>query len=502
MTVRIVPVASINPSTYNPRTADPRRLDLLEVSLRKLGWLLPIFADKHGEILSGHQRHHVACRMGLLEVPVVFTEPMDLALRKAVNIAFNRGTNDMRVVDTPKTLTQALERSRVHELAARLPDLDPSSPEFMRCAHASMEPIEPLLDANRGRWLRYARNLARLLAGKGIRMPLVATPDNVVVNGIGRLEYAAAQGERSVPVVRISADEAALSDAVLNQLSMDFDLQSRYADLLRHNSFRRPRRVRDYLGRGFVFAVNHGVAANQFDFHDPRHMARWRAEHGDSVVDFGAGHLHETLMLRSKGIHVAAFEPYRLGSNDVDKAESIRCVREFLEDVATGRKYSSVFISSVLNSVPFEADRQHIVCILNALCSPTTKVYAVAQSVKSANWRMLQGGEQLAKTSSEMVLFALDYEPGIQLGDFQEKPKVQKYHTVREFYDLFKPWFEQVNVRDSFDNCEAICARPRPVDRDRLMQALAFEFDLPYPDGSRMGLVGEAIAAFAQRGVL
>ena len=63
--MKLIDIDSLNPSTYNPRTADPRRLDLIELSLRKLGFLLPIYATPDGEIISGHQRHHVAKRLGV-----------------------------------------------------------------------------------------------------------------------------------------------------------------------------------------------------------------------------------------------------------------------------------------------------------------------------------------------------------------------------------------------------------------------------------------------------
>lgn len=60
MPVELLPLGAVNPSTYNPRVADPARLDLIELSLKKLGFLLPIFADPAGEIVSGHQRHPAA----------------------------------------------------------------------------------------------------------------------------------------------------------------------------------------------------------------------------------------------------------------------------------------------------------------------------------------------------------------------------------------------------------------------------------------------------------
>ena len=62
--IKLVPITDVKASEYNPRKNDEKRLALTEMSLRKLGFLLPIYADTSGEILSGHQRHLVATRMG------------------------------------------------------------------------------------------------------------------------------------------------------------------------------------------------------------------------------------------------------------------------------------------------------------------------------------------------------------------------------------------------------------------------------------------------------
>ena len=81
---------------------------MLELSLRKLGWLMPIYAISEGEIISGHQRHHVATQMGLKKIPVaVLPKKYDLNRRKAVNILFNRPTNDQ---PRQATLSRLAER--------------------------------------------------------------------------------------------------------------------------------------------------------------------------------------------------------------------------------------------------------------------------------------------------------------------------------------------------------------------------------------------------------
>ena len=130
MSIELLPLDAVRPSTYNPRTADPVRLNVIELSMRKLGWLLPIYADASGEIISGHQRHLVAERIGCKTVPVERMKTMPLERRKAINIAFNRGTNDLRPEQTPARLTEALEAVDLRALAKRVPDIKIDSPAF------------------------------------------------------------------------------------------------------------------------------------------------------------------------------------------------------------------------------------------------------------------------------------------------------------------------------------------------------------------------------------
>lgn len=500
MKITLESLDAVSPSTYNPRSADPKRLDVIELSLRKLGFLAPIFADADGEILSGHQRHLVATRMGATKIPVFRTKAMPLNQRKALNIVFNRATNDFDFHSTPGKVTRELESLDLESLAAAIPDKVVDSPEFLRCLHPAEVEVKDLCRINAGRWVQYARNVAATLYRAGIVMPIIAREDGMVINGIGRLEMLAEKGVESAPVVYVTDAEAEFAKAMMNLLSMDFDVQTRYADLLRYNSFRRARRVRDELGNGFIFAVHGSKTCHTFDINNPRQRAAWIKEHGTSALDFGAGHLTETFLLRQAGIDCTPFEPYRLaGGSEINKAESIELTRAFLDEVAAGKDWTAIFVSSVLNSVPFAGDREKIATICAALCRPFTKVYACASSATETGWRQVQGKAFMNESNAGNICFRLDYEPGIRLGDFQDKPKVQKYHTEKEFYALFIDLFRSVKVAEMSNNVTAICASARAVDVARLREAIEFEFDLPYPDGTRMGLVDEAKAAFGKR---
>lgn len=495
----IEPLSAVNPSTYNPRTADPKRLDLIELSLRKLGFIAPIYADANGEILSGHQRHFVATRMGLKNVPVFRIPAMELQKRKALNIVFNRATNDGDICQTPLKAKRILETLNLSELANSIPDKELESKEFFRCAYPRKVSVAKLCKINSGRWIQYAKSIARTLRKAGIIMPIVCTHDGKVINGIGRLEMLAELKAETCDVVYISEEEAKFADAMMNLLTMDFNIHERYEDLLRYNSFRRARRVREELGHGFVFAVHGNKPCYEFDIFNPKQQAKWRKEHGNTILDFGAGHLTETNILNAAGFDCTPFEPYHIGVSEIDKGKSLGISKKFLEVVASGKEFTSVFISSVLNSVPFAKDREHIVCICAALCRPFTKLYACASSTSETGYRQVNGKAFHNESNAGNIAFRLEYESGIRIGDFQDKPKVQKYHTKKEFYDLFYQFFRDVKISEMSGNVCAKCENVRRIPWERLVEALQFEFNLPYPDGSRMELVDDAINAFKRR---
>lgn len=492
--MKLIPIDKLIPASYNPRTATPERLEIVKLSIKKLGWILPVYATEGGELLSGHQRTYIARELGYDLVPVVTLPKMEENTRKAVNILFNRATNDMEAKKSPKQLYELIKETDVFGLAEKLQDRQ----KYFPCMNAKSEKISFYLNVNRGRWVPYARNVSVSLSRHGVAMPVVVDPNGLVVNGIGRLQALAEKKVDSWSFVHLSKEEADLAKVTLNLLSMDFSIHEKYADLLRFNSFRRARRVRSELGRGFFFMVANPSNTKNFDYQNPRHIEKWKKVHGESVVDFGAGHLHETEILRSKGVRVSPFEPYRLGeTNQVNKEESIRIAREFLADVASGVKYSSIFISSVLNSVPFMGDRKAIAKICSALCGNNTTLYAWATGDNHSN---ISGLDELSARRVSSNTFLLNYEPNVIMGDFQDKPKVQKYHSPKEFYEVFTDSFHLVCVKRHGGSVSAVCQQPKNMAG--LEDAIKVEFDLPYPDGTRMGLVDEAITAFKKRGVL
>ena len=498
--IKLLDVDSVKASTYNPRKADPKRHDIIEMSLRKLGFVLPIYADVNGEILSGHQRHYVAKRMGCTKIPVEIVKSMPLERRKSYNIVFNRATNDLRKSDTSKTVTDKLKSVNIDELAAKIPDIAVDTPEFYPCMNTKTVDVNILAKKNVDKMHDYARNMAGSLAQINVSMPIVIDNNNNVVNGIGRVQYAAETGKKTIQAVVLSDEKVEFSNLMLNYLSMDFDIHTRYADTLRYNSFRRARTNRQGgLGRGFfagIFPSKDGRKLNPLTGKD---LIEWKAKYGTSVVDFGAGHLSDTRILRNAGIDVAPFEPFFCNGDTISVDVSKDIASKFLEVVETGKPFDSVFVSSVFNSVPFMEDRKKIVTICSALCSDKTKFIIWTMTTNAQGNKLARGTDNLNAISSKNISFALDYEPNIILGDFSKLPKVQKFHSRTEMIELASSCFKTINRLDEIGNSWYLEASNPVINVESLKKALEFEFDLVYPDGSRLGMVEEAKKAFGKR---
>ena len=95
--------------------------------------------------------------------------------------------------------------------------------------------------------------------------------------------------------------------------------------MLRYKSFRRARRVREELGHGFVFAVHGKNPCHTFDIFNPSQQAKWRKEHGNTILDFGAGHLTETNILNAAGFDCTPFEPYHIGVSEMSGNVCAKC---------------------------------------------------------------------------------------------------------------------------------------------------------------------------------
>ena len=506
----LTPVEDLRPSAYNPRKADKERLEMVELSLRKFGWLLPIYADGDGEILSGHQRHMVATNMGAKMIPVVRVPTFKIERRMGINVLYNRATNDMyKTLSTADLKEDLMTKLGDLEKIKMLPDIPLDTPEWYPIMKTKPVSSLRLIQIN-GKWPeQHAIAMAAQLKTNGLpQMPVICTTDYKVLNGLARLTYAVSNNEDFVNAVIVSPEVAEEVRAMMNLLTMDYNIQERYEDLLRYNSFRRknqrvqiltPTFLEDFL-RHFI---NSGNRNGAFDLNNPRHVELWKDYYGNHVIDFGAGLCDKTDILKKMGVDAVAFEPFFLSrdNENIDTDAARELTAKFLERVADGTEWDSIFIASVFNSIPFLQDRKHVIAIVAALSSPYTKLHTAAICTESDRWFNHTRGDLKKGHDTSSNGFALDYEPRIIISDIALKPKVQKYHTETEFGNLISHGYKQVLTFLTAKNglVQAVGYNARKIEADELRAAIEFEFDVPHPEGRRLDMAEEAKAAFSKR---
>ncbi len=189
------------------------------------------------------------------------------------------------------------------------------------------------------------------------------------------------------------------------------------------------------------------------------------------------------------------FEPYRIdfegdkGSPCIDLSK--KEARRFLDEIADGRVFSSIFLASVLNSVPFPKDRMAVLAIVHALSSKDTAVYGTCRDISDFNYEY--GGVRNAN------YFVFDSESGVRVGDIIKAPKVQKFHTQEEAEAMFTRLWKAIDYWPGGNVFYFKLSSPKGVNSKVLAQAIELEFNLPYEDNSRMDLVQHAKACFGKR---
>lgn len=83
-------IDALHPYANNPRRATKKQLVKLSAAIAQFGFVVPILADEHGEIIAGETRWLCAKELGLKDVPVIRLGHLTDAQIKAFRIADNR----------------------------------------------------------------------------------------------------------------------------------------------------------------------------------------------------------------------------------------------------------------------------------------------------------------------------------------------------------------------------------------------------------------------------
>jgi ParB-like chromosome segregation protein Spo0J len=491
--VQMIGVDDLTPDDKNPRKADQARSALLRLSLHKLGFLMPLFRQRSsGLLLSGHQRLTQSKSLGWEAVPVVDVDVADDEVMN-INLLFNRLTNDFNAFDTGATAKDRMDMQGILRLLEALPDREEDDHPANHC---KVEPIRQFANGVAEQYDKKAAVTAGAFTRMNIRIPLVVSESGLVVNGVNRMFSALDRGIEEWPVVRIPDDIAAVALQALNYLSMDFHVSEDFKNLLRSSAFRRVSNNRGTVGKSYRFWANGCRSLLDRESYTPEYWVNFRSIHGNNILDFGGGLCKVAPYLQTKGFNALDFEPYRVDPILNEAEPSLRYSREqakkFLDAIQDPKhRFDSIFLSAVLNSVPFPEDRLMVLAVVHALCSKETVVYGTCRDLSDFDYEY--GGVRNGN------YFVWDTEPGVRLGDVSSRPKLQKFMTQDEARGYFQRWWKTIEFWPGGNVFYFKLTNPMVMNVKALQQSLAFEFDLPFADGGRLGLANEAIKAFSKR---
>jgi len=338
--------------------------------------------------------------------------------------------------------------------------------------------------------------IATSLLRMQVRIPIVVSDSGRIVNGIHRAFSALENGETSWPVIRIPDAHADVAINFLNYLSMDFHVDEEFERKIRYSAYRRPQNNRGAVPKSYRFWANGERTLLDKDSYTTEYWVNFREIHGETLLDFGAGLGNVAPYLSGRGFKAYDFEPYRIDpageSGKPSPAYSRMMAKSFLEAISDPRlKFDSIFMSSVLNSIPFPKDRMCVLAIVHALCSRDTTVYGTCRDISDYNYEY--GGIRNAN------YFTWDTEPGVRVGDVMRAPKLQKFETPETARAMFSRLWKDFSFWPGGNVFYWRVKAPMGFNPRVLAQSLELEFDLPYEDGSTMGLVAEAKSAFGKR---
>lgn len=493
MPIVMRPLDSVWLDPKNPRQADPARMGLLKLSLAKLGFIQPLVALPNGMLLSGHQRTTAAKAIGITHVPVI-TLDIPPEQQQGFNILANRAINDFRAFDTGSSAAGRLDMAAVIAAAEALPDFpDHMQPLAVDC---KLELLAPLLKHHAAEYDKKGVNAADALARLGVDIPMVVSASGTLVNGLYRGFNAAEKGKTHYPVIRIPDDLADVATQFLNYLSMDFHVDADFANLLRAGAYRRPQNNRGTVPKAMRFWANGERVLPDRDSYTPEYFATFRETHGERLLDFGAGLGKVAPYLNTKGFQVLDFEPYRIdpeaGNGVPSLLYSRQCAQAFLKAIADpARQFDSIFLNSVLNSVPFAKDRLMVLAIVHALAGRNATVYGTCRDISDFNYEY-QGIRQAN-------YFTFDSEPGVRIGDVQSNPKLQWFASEATARDMFSRFWRDVTFWPGGNVFYFRLRAAKTPNYAALATALKFEFDLPFKNGGTLGLPTQALQSFAKR---
>ena len=467
MFVERYPLARSRPAAYNPRRIDEASRAALRESLATLGLIRPIIVTQagpdHDTTVAGHQRSVAMRALGMTHAPAFVLPPIDLVDEIRFNQLHNAGDKELA------------------DAELRVPPADAEG--------WAVVPVGGIAEPRRPRFAGKRNEILRLMAKYGEWSSVVATRSGEVLVG---LLYASACRAMARPIRVYYVDDARRAD-VLRCFGREYGVFS-YGHLPRTTWAQSLAQMFRLRGDREAGTETEGQQGGHSRTYEDRVIPLLKP--GMRVLDFGAGQQDYAKALRKRGVDVTAVEFYfrTPGKMEIDPAAVHRDIAAVCRELATRGRFDLVLSDSVLNSVDSLQAEADVCTCLNALCRPGGTVVFSGRcreyEEKKENDMMSAAATKRRNVNfyDEHGFTAL-YQRGVWL--------YQKFHTREQAAALGRRYIGPAADLKITTSAWSVAGRKSvELPAAEAEASLAREFDLPWPNGRRVGRSAEIVAAY------
>lgn len=443
-----VKFTDIVPAKYNPRHLSEEAFEILQHSLKTLGFVLPIIVNKDNmTIVAGHQRTKAAKAVGLEEAPVFYVHGVDITSE----IRFNQIHNG--VENEPDMHDEFIGNYETDKFYEALPISD-----FV------------IKDSN----ATYVREMAELITRHGDALCAIACGNEVVFGN----NYVKACQVLHIPVHCYVMDQS-------HRQEFEYYFAQNYGVFSYEHLERR-----DYV-QGLAQPPR--AAGVRWSVLYRKLVVPYLNENGDKakthILDFGCGKAMCIEKVRNLGykktVGLEFFNHNRVGIS-IEKGHDL--INNFFDSVRKNGKFDVTICDAVVNSVNTQFAEDAVFTVLNLCTKMGGRVFVSGRRKEDVIAEM-----NAKKSSTGSVVRNFFDENGLTAFLQQGQWFYQKFLTKEQVDAIFDKFgFECVNRYriSGYWGFEAVKVKELPVEK--YVDAVDYEFNLNLPNRQRYNRHEEA----------
>lgn len=439
--IEYIEVGKIHGAEYNPRIISDEQFAELILSIKEIGFILPIIVNRRNNtIIAGHQRTKAAKAAGIENVPCLFCD--DIA--EGDEVKFNQLHN---FTDTHDCIAYG----KIY------------APGFHQ-----IPPEEFTVTDNNATQLQ---EICKLMTKYGNLLCAVVCKGEILVGA----RYVRACQLLRIPV-NVSCVDECLYDKAKSYLTADYGVYS-YDNLEKHTYVQ---------GLAQMFRQTEAVEGkkqNKSMLYISCVLPYLIKHPKDSVLDFGCGKGAYIASVQHRGYRAIGIEFYNNNGNQIDVSKGNRQIDVLIKMIRQNGLFDVVVCDSVLNSVDSMEAEDSVLKCLNLFSKG--KVFLSGRTMnaivsKSKLKRRLDKSALCGNMNS--FLDANNFTATYRKGNWY----YQHFHTKEQIAESCKKAGLHIDsLKWGGSSFQVECSMARDLTEEEARNAIDFEFTLPLPGGKR-----------------